>query len=100
LIGFPLRAACALPDPKPDGFRSAPSSRGQNQAIVSILQEHPMTKTKQVARLTREEYAQRLAAGQLFRGAGLYEDQHAPRGTEFVIVMLTSKQTAYKRRIK
>lgn len=50
--------------------------------------------------LTRDEYAARLAEGQVFRDAAFYEDLHAPKGTEFFLVDLGNGLKVYKRRIK
>lgn len=55
---------------------------------------------KRAPTLSRAEFEARLAAGQQFRGAGLYEADHAPKGTEFVHVQLTRTLSVYKRRIK
>jgi hypothetical protein len=50
--------------------------------------------------LTRAEFEARIAAGQKFRGAGLYEADHAPKGTEFIFVQVTAKDKRYMVRIK
>lgn len=54
---------------------------------------------KQFPKLTHAEYGQRILLGQRFKGAGLYEPDHAPRGTEFFLVLFPGMGWQLKRRI-
>jgi len=54
---------------------------------------------KKFPELTRDEYKARLDQGQKFKDAGLYEADHAPKGTEFFHVRLVPHSTTFKRKI-
>jgi hypothetical protein len=47
--------------------------------------------------ISRSEFERRRAAGETFTPAGLYEPDHAPKGTEFVLVQLAPGLTRFMR---
>lgn len=47
--------------------------------------------------ITREQFQERLDSGEKFTQAGLYEPEHAPKGTEFLHVKMSPSITRFLR---
>lgn len=55
---------------------------------------------KAFPKLTHAEYGARILRGERFKGAGLYEPDHAPKDAEFFLVLFPGLGWQLKRKVK